>query len=153
MEAAGARTGAALRSRKPPGSWPSGIDAYTKDNTRAALFELAMNELARRTWDELTESSGRRVATPRTAILATLLADPASAWWDDLSTPNVVELRDDILSASLAAALTAARDAYGPESEDGWLWSRVGRANVVHFLGISAFLGPGSPDSRRARGR
>ena len=112
---------------------------YTKDNTRAALFELAMNELARRTWDELTESSGRRVATPRTAILATLLADPASAWWDDRSTPNVVESRDDILSASLAAALTAARDAYGPESEDGWLWSRVANANVVHFLGISAF--------------
>ena len=112
---------------------------YTKDNTRAALFELAMDELARRTWDELTDGGGRRVATPRTAILAALLADPESAWWDDRSTPDAVESRDDILVAALAAALAAARDAYGPESEEGWLWNRVGKANVVHFLGIPAF--------------
>ena len=112
---------------------------YTKENTRAALFELAMNELAGRTWDELVDGSGSRVATPRTAILATLLTDPENVWWDDRSTPGVVESRDDILVASLDAALQSAREAYGPESEGGWVWSRVANANVVHFLGISAF--------------
>ncbi len=112
---------------------------YTKDNTRAALFELAMDDLARRTWDELADTGGRRVATPRTAILATLLADPGSEWWDDRSTPGIVEGRDDILNASLDAALLAAREAYGPESADGWVWSRVANANIVHFLGMSAF--------------
>ena len=112
---------------------------YTKDNTRAALFELAMNELAGRTWDELADTGGRRVATPRTAILAALLADPTNAWWDDQSTPDVVEGRDDILNSSLDAALRAARDAYGAETEEGWTWSRVANANVVHFLGMSAF--------------
>ncbi len=112
---------------------------YTKDNARAALFELAMDELQRRTWDELTDGSGHRVATPRTAVLAVLLADPASAWWDDRSTLDAVESRDDILAASLAAAVAQARKAYGPESEGGWVWSRVGNANLVHLLGMDAF--------------
>ena len=112
---------------------------YTTDNTRAALFELAMDELADRTWDELIGPDGRRVATPRTAILAALLSDPANAWWDDRSTPGVTEGRDDILTSSLDAALVAAREAYGPESEDGWVWNRVATANVVHFLGLSPF--------------
>ena len=118
---------------------------YTKDNARAALFELAMDELQRRTWDELTDAGGRRVATPRTAVLAALLTDPESAWWDDRSTPGAVESRDDILSASLAAALAQAREAYGPESEGGWVWSGVSDANVVHLLGINAFSALGLP--------
>ncbi len=118
---------------------------YTKDNARAALFELAMDELQRRTWDELTDAGGHRVATPRTAVLAALLTDPESAWWDDLSTPDAVESRDDILSASLAAALARAREAYGPESEGGWVWSEVSDANVVHLLGINAFSALGLP--------
>ncbi len=111
---------------------------YTTENTHAALFELAMDELADRTWDELVGSDGERVATPRTSVLAALLTDPANAWWDDRATAGVEE-RDDILNASLDAALLTARDVYGPETEGGWTWSRVANANVVHFLGMSPF--------------
>ena len=118
---------------------------YTKDNARAALFELAMEELQRRTWDELKDPGGHRVATPRTAVLAALLADPESAWWDDRSTSDAVESRDDILSASLAAALAQARKAYGSESEGGWVWRGVSHANVVHLLGINEFSALGLP--------
>lgn len=112
---------------------------YTVDNTRAALFERAMRELQNRTWDELTDSNGRRLVTPRTAILATLLRDPGNAWWDVRSTPDVVETRDDVLSASLATALEGARDTYGHESDGGWVWSRVATANVDHVLSFSPF--------------
>ena len=111
---------------------------HTTENTHAALFELAMDELADRTWDELVGSDGERVATPRTSVLAALLTDPANAWWDDCATAGVEE-RDDILNASLDAALLTARDVYGPETEGGWTWSRVANANVVHFLGMSPF--------------
>src|SRR6476661_288629 len=78
---------------------------YTKDNRRAVLFESAMQELVARTWDELAiPGSARRAITPPSAVLAELLADSASSWWDDRSTP-AVEHRDDILAASLVAAL------------------------------------------------
>ena len=55
------------------------------------------------------------------------------------STPDVVETRDDVLSASLATALEGARDTYGHESDGGWVWSRVATANVDHVLSFSPF--------------
>ncbi len=112
---------------------------YTKDNRRAVLFEEAMRILANRTWDELAaEPSGtRRVATPSSAVLAELLSDPSSVWWDDRSTPNV-EMRDDILAASLVSALQAVRGRYGDPSSDAWRWDHVRFANANHLLRIPA---------------
>jgi penicillin amidase len=111
---------------------------YTRDNRRAVLFEGAMQELVNRTWDELAApGSSRRAITPSTAVLAELLADSASVWWDDRSTPRV-EHRDDILAASLVASLDAARKKYGDPSGDGWRWDRIRHANVNHVLRLPA---------------
>lgn len=118
---------------------------YTKGNTRAVLFELAMSQLSRRTWDELSAGNGRRQVTPQTAILATLLADPMSAWWDHRSTPNTVETRDDILNASLVAGLAVARRTHGPESEGGWRWDGIQTANINHLLSLEPFSRLGLP--------
>jgi penicillin amidase len=112
---------------------------YTRENRRAVLFEAAMQELVARTWDELSSAPGssRRVATPSGAVLAELLADSASAWWDDRRTP-VVERRDDILAASLVAALASTRSKYGDPSGDGWRWDRIRHANMNHLLRLPA---------------
>ncbi|MEO7454820.1 MAG: penicillin acylase family protein, partial [Gemmatimonadaceae bacterium] len=112
---------------------------YTKDNRRAVLFEEAMRMLANRTWDELAvePSSARRVATPSSAVLAELLSDPTSPWWDDRSTTEV-ETRDDILAASLVAALQSVRSRYGDPSSDKWRWDHVRFENVNHLLRIPA---------------
>jgi penicillin amidase len=111
---------------------------YTKDNRRAVLFEGAMQELVTRTWDELTiPGSRRRAITPSTAVLAELLADSASAWWDDRAT-QAVEHRDDILAASLVASLESARRKYGDPNGDGWRWERIRHANVNHLLRLPA---------------
>ncbi len=111
---------------------------YTRDNRRAVLFEGAMQELVTRTWDELaTPGSTRRVITPSGAVLAELLADSGSVWWDDRSTP-AVEHRDDILAASLVASLEGVRKKYGDPNGDGWRWDRIRHANVNHLLRIPA---------------
>jgi penicillin G amidase len=111
---------------------------YTKDNRRAVLFEGAMQELVGRTWDELAmPGSSRRAITPSTAILAELLADSASAWWDARAT-TAVEHRDDILTASLVAALDNVRRKYGDPNGDGWRWDRIRHANVNHLLRLPA---------------
>jgi penicillin amidase len=68
-------------------------------------------------------------------VLAELLADSASAWWDDRRTPQV-EQRDDILAASLVAALRTTLHANGDPSGDGWRWDHVRFANVNHMLGL-----------------
>ena len=111
---------------------------YTRDDVRAVLFEGAMQELASRTWDELiVPGSTRRIITPQSAMLAALLGDSASAWWDVRSTP-AVERRDDILAASLAASLANARAKYGAPEASGWRWSGIRHANIFHLLRLPA---------------
>jgi penicillin amidase len=111
---------------------------YTRDNRRAVLFEAAMRELTERTWDELIDpATGRRVATPATAMLLELLSDSTSAWWDDRRTP-ATEHRDDLLITTLAEALRATRAKYGAPESDGWRWDRIRHANIKHLLQIPA---------------
>ena len=111
---------------------------YTLDNQRAVLFETAMQELADRTWDELSKN-GRRVVTPSTAVLAELMTQPTNAWWDDRRTLNVVEDRDDILAQSLTAAYDIVLKKYGAPNAGGWRWDHIRFANIYHLLHIPAF--------------
>jgi penicillin amidase len=107
------------------------------------LFEYAMRELTDRTWDELAApgaaAGARRVATPSGMALLQLVADSASAWWDDRRTPGVVETRDAVLWASLSAALARARKEHGAPADSGWTWGRIRHANVRHLLGLRGF--------------
>jgi len=111
---------------------------YTKDNTRAVLFELAMNQLAELTWDELEDDNRRRPGVPRDVVLAQLLQDPRSPWWDRRET-DAIEDRDAILREALTRALAAARRRHGEPDGTGWRWDRVRHANMHHLLRIPAF--------------
>jgi penicillin amidase len=133
---------------------------YTADNERSVLFEMAMRNLTKRLWDELIPPGDSVPAVrPPESVIASLLAQPSSVWWDDRRTPNAVEHRDDILAASLRAALGDAERRYGPPNGGGWSWSRVQHANIYHLLGLPALSrldipvqgGPGtlSPSSGR----
>jgi penicillin amidase len=109
---------------------------YTLDNTGAVLFEEAMRELTNRTWDELSVNGGHRVATPSSAVLLELLADSASIWWDDHSTQQI-EHRDDIVSASLAAAFANLETRLGAPSSPKWRWDNVRFTNIAHLLRLA----------------
>jgi penicillin amidase len=124
---------------------------YTRENTRAVLFELAMDELEDRAWDELVppgegeELSPRRVATPMESVLYRLLYDEHSAWWDVRATADVVEDRDLVLGESLAAALERATDRYGDPSGEGWRWEEIRHANIYHLLRLRSLSALGLP--------
>lgn len=124
---------------------------YTKDNERAVLFEAAMTELSRRTWDELIAAGGGSpVADPGDVMLAVLLHHPQSEWWNDGRTTRV-EARDDILVASLSAAFDSTVARYGDPDDGGWRWERMRHANIMHALqvgelsarGVAVQGGPG----------
>lgn len=122
---------------------------YEKTNRRAVLFEAAMDELSRRTWDELigdttAGESARKRSLPESQILAVLLQSPRSVWWDDRRTP-AVEDRDAVLTASLGAALVTVTRSHGTSDSDGWLWSKIRTANINHLLQIPAFSKLGIP--------
>ncbi|UCG87202.1 MAG: penicillin acylase family protein [Gemmatimonadota bacterium] len=134
---------------------------YTKGDQRAVLFEAALSELERNTWDELQpRGGGRRVATPTQAVLAQLVSFPENEWWDNVGTFDVVETRDEILALSLRNALQNVRREFGPPQDGGWRWDRVQQANIYHLLGFAALSaldlpvqgGPGSLNPSSGRG-
>lgn len=110
---------------------------YTKDNSAAVVFELAIRELARRAWDELSVNGAAR-ARPSDMTLWRLLQDPTSPWWDRIETPDVVEQRDNMVLASLAAAMDTARARYGDAGDERWRWDRAWSMNIHHALRIPA---------------
>ncbi len=141
---------------------------YTMENERAVLFEMAMEELVDRVWDELalpSESDSvvarNRIRTPSSAVLATLLNDSTSRWWDDRRTPGVREDRDGMLNASLKAALRRAKDEHGAPEDGGWRWDRIRHVNIYHLLRIPALSalnmpiqgGPGTLNPSSGSGR
>ena len=113
---------------------------YTVSARGPSLFERAMRELTRRTWDELVPAGKpARVATPSGHVLLQLLSDSANPWWDDRGTAGSVERRDDILAAALAAAWDTLALRRGTPAGERWAWGRVGQADVHHLLGLDGF--------------
>jgi len=132
---AGADSAAIRRALDLLGQWDR---RYTRDNTRAVFFELVIQELHERLWDELRlpgERGSRRVATPSEAVLLEVLQDSAASWWDDRRTDGVVEDRLEVVARALAGALArASRELGDPGDTGAWRWSRVRQANIYHLL-------------------
>ena len=140
--AAGTATGdtSAARTMRLLAEWDG---RFTKENERAVLYSTAVDELSRLTWDELSLPSAapgdrpRRFATPNSMILAELLDDPGSPWWDVRATKDVVEDRDVIVRRALSAAYDQVVRLYGPPGP-AWRWEKIRHANVYHLLRIPA---------------
>ncbi len=110
---------------------------YTTDNSAAVLFELAIRELARHAWDELSVNGAAQARLSDMALWR-LLQDPTSAWWDRIETPDAVEHRDDMVLASLAAAMDTARARYGEPDDERWRWEHAWSMNIYHPLRLAA---------------
>ncbi len=111
-----------------------------KSNQRAVLFEEAIRQLSPLLWDELEARSPGEASppTPGLAVVAELLADSASLWWDKRSTPDLVEDRDAILAEALVGALTETVRLHGEPDAGGWRWDKIRHANIYHLLRLPA---------------
>jgi penicillin amidase len=112
---------------------------YTRENRRAVLFEATMGVLTRLVWDELIppaqpgDTAPGPVAIPEEAVLAELLTDSTSAWWDDRRTP-AIESRDRLLALALRGGLIRLLRELGPPDGDPWVWANAHHANIYHLL-------------------
>jgi penicillin amidase len=114
---------------------------YTRENTRAVLYEAAIRRLQSLLWDELSEPSvdgPPPPVTPGLAIVAVLLQDPANPWWDNRGTRDVVEDRDAILADALVRAYDETLRRFGPPNGGGWRWDRIRYDNIYHLLQLPA---------------
>lgn len=105
---------------------------YTRENSRAVLFEAAMRQLSRLLWDELPGG----IRSPGLSVTTQLLGDSTSPWWDDRRTV-AVEDRDRILARALVLGLLETLQSRGEPDAGGWRWGGIRHANIYHLLRLS----------------
>jgi penicillin G amidase len=141
-EAAGAAraTGAWTEDDEAALAFLTAWDAtFTRASGGPVLFDALVNAITKHTWDELVlPGENRRVATPSQMMLVQLMRDPTSVWWDDRSTVEVVETRDDIVLRALREAWSTTRSRHGNDPRD-WRWGNVRMARVDHLLRLPGF--------------
>ncbi len=100
------------------------------DSAPAAYFNVVWRNLLELTFhDELRERTWPDGGDRWFTVVGRMLTEPAGPWWDDASTDDEVETRDDILRAAMIAArdeLTR-RQARDPRL---WTWGRLHRMNL-----------------------
>ncbi len=71
--------------------------------------------------DELRESLWPEGGQRWYAVMTTLLADPTASWWDDATTDDVVETRDDILLQAMQEARDELTSRLALDADE-WTW-------------------------------
>ncbi|MFQ5811771.1 MAG: penicillin acylase family protein [Anaerolineae bacterium] len=95
-----------------------------RDSAGAALFEAFRLHLVDLTFgDELGEQLLRRARSTAAVALVSLLADEASPWFDDVTTPQV-ETRDEVLLQALEEAVEELTKTLGRDM-NRWRWGAL----------------------------
>jgi len=104
----------------------------TADSPAAAYFAAVWSTLLRLTFqDDLPQSVWPDGGSRWLQVVVNLLDDPDNPWWDDRTTVNVVESRDELLSRALETARLELTVRLGKDVRD-WEWGRLHTAAPQH---------------------
>ncbi len=118
--------------------WDGRMDA---ESPAAAYFAAAWRNLLEDTfWDDLPETMRPSGGDRWLVVMQGLLERPDDELWDDRSTLNVVESRDEILTQALVSARRDLTVELSKEPED-WTWGTLHRLRLAHPL----LSGQGTP--------
>ncbi|MEJ5866678.1 penicillin acylase family protein [Pseudokineococcus sp. 5B2Z-1] len=99
----------------------------TADSAPAAYYNAVWSTLLRLTFaDQLPETAQPRGGSRWFTVVGQLLEEPDSPWWDDATTPAVVETRDQVLGRALQQARLELTATLGADPQD-WEWGRLHR--------------------------
>ncbi|MFI7126310.1 penicillin acylase family protein [Nonomuraea sp. NPDC050153] len=108
------------------------------DSTPAAYFNAVWRQVLLLTFnDDLPEAARPAGGDRWYEVVRRLLDTPDDPFWDDVTTKNVKETRDDILRQALASAYQELSDRLGPEVKS-WRWGDLHQLELVNgSLGTS----------------
>ncbi|MEE6288615.1 penicillin acylase family protein [Georgenia sp. MJ173] len=109
-------------------------DDYRQDADSAAAAYFAAvwaNLLALTFGDDLPASIAPDGGSRWLAVVAQLMADPTNPFWDDRTTINLVESRDEILLQALVSARNELTNTLGKDPSS-WEWGRLHVAAPQH---------------------
>lgn len=116
----------------------------SSDSAAAAYFSSVWANVLRLTfWDQVPQAQRPSGNSRTIAVVAELLEDEDSPWWDDRATLNVVEQRDEILAQALVDARAQLTVSLGMEPTD-WSWGRLHELTPTHAVlggeGVPGFV-------------
>ncbi|MCR6688062.1 penicillin acylase family protein [Cellulomonas sp.] len=114
----------------------------SEDSAAAAYFAAVWSTLLELAFaDDLPDGDSPNGGSRWLEVVRSLLDDPDSPWWDDRSTPGVVEGRDEVLTRAMVTARRELTQQLGRDAED-WRWGRLHVAAPEHpVLGGSSVPG------------
>ena len=118
-------------------NWDGAMDA---DGPEALIASAWLRVLSPALWaDELGPDAARPFNAPRRAFVEDVLMGDASAWCDDVRTPDTESCA---MTAGLALdrAMAETADAFGPTLEN-WRWGEAHQADFDHPLGGLPVIG------------
>ena len=105
---------------------------YSADSTSAAAayFNVVVHNILKLTFrDEMPEDLWPAGGDRWFAAVSSLMTSPRSRWWDDVSTPDIIERRDDILLAALTQARKEITSLISRDTDE-WAWGKIHRATL-----------------------
>jgi len=106
----------------------------TDDSAAAAYFSAVWATVLRLAFaDDLPEGHAPTGDSRWLEVVRRLLDDPSSPWWDDRSTPGVVEGRDEVLTRAMVSARRQLTQQLGREATD-WRWGQLHVAAPEHAV-------------------
>lgn len=113
-----------------------------EDSAAAAYFAAVWADILRTTFaDDLPDGYGPTGGSRWLEVVRNLLDEPTSPWWDDKSTPGVVEGRDVVLTNAMIAARRQLTASLGRDATK-WRWGQLHLAAPEHpLLGGSSVTG------------
>ncbi len=106
---------------------------YTQptDSAAAAYFNAVWAALLNITFaDEMPEGTRPDGGNRWFEVVRTLLQDPQDPWWDNRSTPDVVETRDEVIRQALVKARLDLTSILGKDPTR-WQWGQLHRLRLV----------------------
>ena len=103
-----------------------------EDSAAAAYFAAVWKTLLRLTFaDDLPDGDAPDGGSRWLEVVRGLLDDPDSQWWDDRTTPGLLEGRDEILNRAMVTARLELTQQLGRDADE-WRWGRLHSAAPEH---------------------
>lgn len=100
------------------------------DSAAAAFFNATWRQVLKATFDDELPVGLRPDGSPRWFdVVGRLLERPQDPWWDDVTTEDVTETRDDILAAAMRAARDELTALVSPDPGE-WTWGSLHRLSL-----------------------
>lgn len=114
---------------------------YGKDEVAPVIYNRFVYEFQKNTFkDEMGKAYNQFVNTPFVEkVLPVQAAKENSVWWDDVSTKDKIETKQEIISKSFINTFDFLQNQLGENVED-WKWSRVASVEYEHAIGKAGGL-------------